>query len=152
VSTCNGPIVPFKGGRIDAWKEGNFGSPQPQQNLATLTESFRNQGFNQTDMIKLVACGHTLGGVRTTDFPQLVPPDPSSTVPIIDNFDETMQFDNLVLVAFSSNRFLKQFSPRINHYKQSYGLPQKQYYKHPSHYKRRRLYHKYDICFGFTRL
>ena len=61
-------------------------------------------------MIKLVACGHTLGGVRTTDFPRLVPPDPNSSVAIIDNFDKTMQFDNLVLVAFSLNSFLTQFS------------------------------------------
>ena len=110
VSTCNGPIIPFRGGRIDAWKAGNLGTPQPQQDIATLTESFKNQGFNQSDMIKLVACGHTLGGVRTTDFPRLVPPDPNSSVAIIDNFDKTMQFDNLVLVAFSLNSFLTQFS------------------------------------------
>ena len=51
-------------------------------------------------MIKLVACGHTMGGVRSTDFPELVPPNPSSSVPVIDDFDETMQFDNLVLVVF----------------------------------------------------
>lgn len=105
VSTCKGPIIPFRGGRIDAWQAGNLGTPQPQQDIATLTESFKNQGFSQTDMIKLVACGHTLGGVRTTDFPQLVPPVPNSTAPVIDNFDETMQFDNLVLVAFSLNSF-----------------------------------------------
>lgn len=101
VSSCQGPIIPFRGGRIDAWQAGNYGTPEPQQDIATLTESFRNQGFNQTDMIKLVACGHTMGGVRTTDFPQLVPPDPKSTVLVIDNFDQTMQFDNLVLVTFS---------------------------------------------------
>lgn len=101
VSSCQGPIIPFRGGRIDAWQAGNYGTPEPQHDIATLTESFRNQGFNQTDMIKLVACGHTMGGVRTTDFPQLVPPDPKSTVLVIDNFDQTMQFDNLVLVTFS---------------------------------------------------
>jgi catalase (peroxidase I) len=100
VSTCGGPVIPFSGGRIDAWSAGNFGTPQPQQDISTLTESFSNQGFNQSEMIKLVACGHTMGGVRSTDFPELVAPNPSSSVPVIDNFDETMQFDNLVLVAF----------------------------------------------------
>jgi catalase (peroxidase I) len=100
VSTCGGPIIPFRGGRIDAWVAGAFGTPEPQQDISTLTESFSNQGFNQSEMIKLVACGHTMGGVRSPDFPGLVPPNPNSAVPVIDNFDETMQFDNLVLVAF----------------------------------------------------
>ena len=100
MSTCGGTIIPFSGGRIDAWGPGNTGTPQPQQNISTLTESFSNQGFNQSEMIKLVACGHTMGGVRSTDFPELVPPNPSSSVPVIDDFDETMQFDNLVLVVF----------------------------------------------------
>ena len=101
MSSCSGPIIPFKGGRIDAWHAGNLGTPEPQQDIATLTESFKNQGFNQSDMITLVACGHTMGGVHTTDFPQLVPPVPNSSYPVIDDFDATMQFDNDVLVAFS---------------------------------------------------
>ena len=107
MSTCGGPIIPFKGGRIDAWGPGNTGTPQPQEDISTLTQSFINQGFNQSEMIKLVACGHTMGGVRSSDFPGLVSPNPvppnpkrDSSVPVIANFDETMQFDNLVLVAF----------------------------------------------------
>ena len=99
MSTCGGPIIPFRGGRIDAWSAGAYGTPEPQQDIATLTQSFSNQGFNQSEMIKLVACGHTMGGVRSSDFPQLVAPNPSSSVPVIDDFDKTMQFDNLVLVA-----------------------------------------------------
>ncbi len=71
VSTCGGPIIPFSGGRI-------------------------GQGFNQTEMIKLVACGHTMGGVRSSDFPQLVPPNGNSSVPVIDDFDTAMAFDNAV--------------------------------------------------------
>ena len=100
MSTCGGSNIPFKGGRIDAWAAGSFGTPQPQHDIATLTESFRNQGFNQSEMIKLVACGHTMGGVRSLDFPQLVMPGPNGDIPDIDDFDDTMQFDNLVLVAF----------------------------------------------------
>ena len=49
-------------------------------------------------MITLVACGHTMGGARSADFPELVAPNPNSVMPVIKNFDETMQFDNLVLV------------------------------------------------------
>jgi len=65
-------------------------------------------------MIKLVACGHTLGGVRSTDFLELVPPNLSSSIPVFDNFDETMQFDNLVVTDYLNNNttnildFLKQ--------------------------------------------
>ena len=62
-------------------------------------------GFNQSEMIKLVACGHTMGAVRSTDFPQLVPPNSNTIVPVLANFDETMAFDNLVLVIFFSNTF-----------------------------------------------
>jgi len=47
-------------------------------------------------MIKLTACGHTMGGVRSDDFPQLVAPNPASTAPVIVNFDTTTQFDNKV--------------------------------------------------------
>ena len=60
-------------------------------------------GFNQSEMIKLVACGHTMGAVRSPDFPQLVTPNPNTTAPVLANFDETMAFDNLVLVIFFSN-------------------------------------------------
>lgn len=98
MSSCGGPIIPFRAGRIDTYVAGATGTPEPQQNISTLTESFRRQGFNQTEMIQLVACGHTMGGVRSTDFPQLVPPNPKTSSPVIDDFDETMQFDNLMLV------------------------------------------------------
>lgn len=95
VSTCGGPIIPFRGGRIDTWIAGAEGAPEPQFDLPTLTEISRRQGFNQTDMIKMVACGHTMGGVRSSDFPQLVAPDPNSIYPVFDNFDTTtMVFDN----------------------------------------------------------
>lgn len=96
VSTCGGPIVPFRGGRVDVWAAGPTGVPEPQQDLPTLTELFRREGFTQTDMIKLVACGHTLGGVRNPDFPQLVPPSNNTNVPNIIDFDTTTAFDNAV--------------------------------------------------------
>jgi hypothetical protein len=57
-------------------------------------EKFRLQGFNATEMIQLVACGHTIGGVRSVDFPQVVTAnasDPSGIV--LQDFDTTPQFD-----------------------------------------------------------
>ncbi|KAH8930466.1 heme peroxidase [Atractiella rhizophila] len=69
---CGGPLIPFRSGRIDATSEGRAGVPQPQEDLATHIEAFRKQGFNQTEMIQLVACGHSLGGVRQIDFPEIV--------------------------------------------------------------------------------
>ena len=101
VATCGGPIIPFRAGRIDTWTPGGPGAPEPQHDLPTLTESFRKQGFNQAEMIKLVACGHTMGGVRSADFPQLVAPNPNSPNPVIENFDKTTEsFDNAVVTEY----------------------------------------------------
>ncbi|KAE9407571.1 heme peroxidase [Gymnopus androsaceus JB14] len=66
---CGGPVIPFSAGRVDATVAGPATVPEPQQDLASHIESFRQQGFNETEMIALVACGHTLGGVRQVDFP-----------------------------------------------------------------------------------
>lgn len=49
-------------------------------------------------MIKLVACGHTMGGVSSADFPQLVAPDPNSVNPVFDDFDTTTSFDEKMWV------------------------------------------------------
>lgn len=66
-------FLPFRGGRIDATEPGAFGTPEPHHSLSSHTESFRKQGFNATEMIALVACGHSLGGVNGRDFPEIVP-------------------------------------------------------------------------------
>jgi hypothetical protein len=68
----NGPLIPYRTGRVDATEAGPATVPEPQQNLSTHTAMFANQGFSKTEMIQLVACGHTLGGVRGADFPELV--------------------------------------------------------------------------------
>ncbi|KAK1224265.1 hypothetical protein PQX77_012843 [Marasmius sp. AFHP31] len=69
---CGGPVVPFRAGRVDATGPGRFGTPEPQHDLETIQESFRKQGFTQSEMIALTACGHTLGGVTQEDFPEIV--------------------------------------------------------------------------------
>jgi hypothetical protein len=82
VGACsNGSLViPFSAGRVDATEAGPSGVPQPQEDLATHTASFARQGFNATEMIALVACGHTIGGVHGADFPQIVPSIPADAV------------------------------------------------------------------------
>ncbi|RFU75382.1 wsc domain-containing [Trichoderma arundinaceum] len=91
-------IIPFRGGRVDAVGPGPSGVPEPQQDLATHTESFANQGFNVTEMIALVACGHSIGGVHGVDFPTIVPNPPDSGTDNTVTFDTTTDnFDNFVL-------------------------------------------------------
>ncbi|KAJ6495460.1 heme peroxidase [Mycena sanguinolenta] len=72
---CGGATIPFRGGRIDATEAGPETVPEPQQDLASHTAAFARQGFNETEMISLVACGHSLGGVRQADFPLVVTED-----------------------------------------------------------------------------
>ncbi len=49
-------------------------------------------------MIQLVACGHTLGGVRYPDFPTIVSGSGSNT--IIDLFDGTQSFDHSIVSQY----------------------------------------------------
>ncbi|KAG6916604.1 hypothetical protein DXG01_006161 [Tephrocybe rancida] len=100
VSTCGGPIIPYRGGRTDVWAAGPLGVPQPQESLQTHKEMFARQGFTPAEMIQLTACGHTIGGVRSTDFPDLVPANPSSQKPVFVDFDTTTQFDNAVVAQY----------------------------------------------------
>ena len=79
-------------GRIDALVEGLLGVLEPQEDLAAFTELFRRQGFTKEEMIGLVGCGHTLGGVWSPYFPQIVEnPDGNQ---VIDTFDRSPKFDN----------------------------------------------------------
>jgi catalase (peroxidase I) len=96
VASCGGPILPFRGGRVDALTAGPMGVPQPFQDLQTHTELFSRQGFSQSEMITLVACGHTIGGVRSTDFPEIVPPEGDPAVATVVEFDTSDKFDNVV--------------------------------------------------------
>ena len=68
-------IVPFRGGRVEATGPEPSGVPEPQQDLNSHTTAFARQGFNVTEMIGLVACGHSIGGVHGKDFPEIVPFD-----------------------------------------------------------------------------
>ncbi|KAJ7702017.1 heme peroxidase [Mycena metata] len=94
---CGGPAIPFRGGRIDATEAGPATVPEPQQDLASHVASFKAQGFSETEMISLVACGHSLGGVQQVDFPLIVTED----VPTgIQTFVSTVGFDNTVVKEY----------------------------------------------------
>ncbi|KAJ6562439.1 heme peroxidase [Mycena capillaripes] len=91
-----GPEIAFRGGRVDALEPNTPGVPQPQQNLHSHIASFARQGFTQTEMIGLVACGHTFGGVQHEQFPHIVPElnDPNNNLSVA-HFDSTfVTFDN----------------------------------------------------------
>ncbi|KAB5563368.1 heme peroxidase [Coniochaeta sp. 2T2.1] len=102
VRSCGGPAVPVRAGRIDATSGGSPGVPQPQNTIGTFTDQFDRMGFTVPEMIQVVACGHTLGGVHTTEFPDIVPAGATangevaldSTVAIFDNKVVTEYLDN----------------------------------------------------------
>ncbi|KAH8101285.1 heme peroxidase [Cristinia sonorae] len=106
IEMCGGPKIPFRGGRLDAAAPNKPGVPEPQGSLKAHIDSFARQGFTQEEMIGLVACGHTLGGVQHSTFPEIAPP---STAP--DNTDGNArfdsqfdQFDNKVVTEYLSGK------------------------------------------------
>ncbi len=74
VASCSNATIsiPVRAGRVDATEAEPFGVPEPQQDLDSHVKAFARQGFNATEMIGLLACGHTLGGVHGNDFPDIV--------------------------------------------------------------------------------
>ncbi|KAJ6470528.1 heme peroxidase [Mycena sanguinolenta] len=94
---CGGPVIPFRGGRVDATEAGPETVPEPQQDLVSHTAAFARMGFNATEMISLVACGHSLGGVRQVDFPLIVTEDVPTGV---QNFSSTIGFNNTVVLEY----------------------------------------------------
>ncbi|KAJ6483281.1 heme peroxidase [Mycena sanguinolenta] len=107
---CGGPVIPFKGGRIDATEAGPATVPEPQQDLPSHIASFAAQGFNETEMIMLVACGHSLGGVRQVDFPLVVTEDVptgiqnfASTVDLITHVTEYLDGTTQNVLVVGSN-------------------------------------------------
>ncbi|KAJ7877785.1 heme peroxidase [Mycena leptocephala] len=104
VENCGGPEIAFRGGRVDATEPNAPGVPQPQEGLDSHIASFARQGFTQTEMIGLVACGHTFGGVQHAPFPDIVPElnDPNSTQSVV-HFDSTsVNFDNNIATEYIS--------------------------------------------------
>ncbi|KAG9227959.1 heme peroxidase [Amylocarpus encephaloides] len=76
LATCDQPLarrIPLRVGRIDATRAGPAGVPGPADSLAFAQTAFTRAGFTNSEMIQAVACGHSLGGVHQTNFPDIVP-------------------------------------------------------------------------------
>lgn len=103
VRSCGGPAVPIKAGRIDATSAGPPGVPLPQNSLFTFQQQFERTGFNTTEMIAVTACGHTIGGVHASNFPDIVtvgsaPPDDAVL------FDSTTVFDEKIASEYVAGK------------------------------------------------
>lgn len=94
VRVCGGPAIPIRTGRIDATAAGSIGVPLPQNSQYTFIQQFLRMGFNVSEMIALTACGHTIGGVHASNFPEALQP---GTVPNdYQHFDSTTVFDEKI--------------------------------------------------------
>ena len=94
VGACGGPHIEMRGGRIDATEAGPTGVPEPETDISDTLTDFGNAGFNGDDGITLTACGHTVGGVHHSTFPQAVPASAVSST----NLDGRIVFDETVAV------------------------------------------------------
>ncbi|KAJ7615875.1 heme peroxidase [Roridomyces roridus] len=127
IENCGGPVIPFRGGRVDATEANAPGVPQPQQDLSSHTAAFARAGFSQTDMIGLVACGHTFGGVQHSVYPNIVNVlnEPNDADDVAD-FDSTfVTFDNNVASEYISgttkNPLVVGFNDTTNSDKRIFG-------------------------------
>lgn len=102
VRGCGGPSIAVRTGRQDAQAAGALGVPKVEGTQQDFKRDFTRMGFTTQEMVKLVACGHTLGGVHSTQFPQIVA---SGTQPNnVQNFDRSPAvYDNAVAVDFVRN-------------------------------------------------
>lgn len=55
-------------------------------------------GFTQTDMIQMTVCGHTIGGVHSANFPDIVLPGTAPNDYAL--LDGTMEFDNAIVTRY----------------------------------------------------
>jgi hypothetical protein len=100
-SSCGGNKIPFRAGRIDAQEAGPAGVPEPSTDLDTTREAFTKAGFSTEDMIAMVACGHSLGGVHSTDFPEIVGVKADPNNDTVAHFDVNFaQFDNGIVTEY----------------------------------------------------
>ncbi|KAJ7188844.1 heme peroxidase [Mycena filopes] len=104
IENCGGPEIAFRGGRVDAVAPNKPGVPEPQQDLDSHISAFARQGFTKTEMIGLVACGHTFGGVQHATFPDSVPElNDTTNTQSVSHFDTTfVTFDNNVATEYIS--------------------------------------------------
>lgn len=99
---CGGQKIPFRAGRIDAIMAGPPGVPKPEQSLESHRTTFHRAGFNDSDMIALVACCHTLGRVHGDENQHVTGGEMSDTNVV--SFDNTpAAFDTAVVRGYLQN-------------------------------------------------
>ncbi|KAI0102417.1 heme peroxidase [Nemania sp. FL0031] len=82
--------IPYRPGRVDAVQADlTTGVPEPGTSLEETLEQFERSGFNQVDAIGLTACGHTLGSVHHSGFPEVADDSQVS----VNNTNGGMNFD-----------------------------------------------------------
>ncbi|CBY00740.1 hypothetical protein IAQ61_011645 [Plenodomus lingam] len=102
VARCGDLRVPLRTGRKDATVAGPMGVPEAHTDLETSRRRFEMATFNQSEMITLIACGHTIGAVHSVDHPEIVSGTPAPEN--IAHFDTTNDsFDNAVVTEFLNN-------------------------------------------------
>ncbi|KAJ6453703.1 putative L-ascorbate oxidase [Mycena sanguinolenta] len=127
IENCGGPEIAFRGGRIDAAEANAPGVPQPDQSLDSHIAAFSRQGFTQTEMIGLVACGHTFSGVQHDFFPNIVGElNISTDTENVAHFDSTfVHFDNNIATEYISsmtqNPLVVGFNDTTNSDKRIFG-------------------------------
>ncbi|KAK6071116.1 wsc domain-containing protein 2 [Seiridium cupressi] len=74
VSTCSGNAtgIPIRAGRDDALAAGPSGVPEQTTSLEDTLAQFDAAGFSQEDAIIATACGHSLGRIHYSNFPDIV--------------------------------------------------------------------------------
>ncbi|ETS73537.1 hypothetical protein PFICI_14483 [Pestalotiopsis fici W106-1] len=74
VATCSGNStgIPLRAGRTDALAAGPSGVPEPTTSLEDTLAQFEAAGFSQEDAIASTACGHSLGRIHYSNFPDIV--------------------------------------------------------------------------------
>lgn len=98
---CGGPQIPFRAGRVDAKDAGPEGVPLPEQDIDTHVDKFAKAGFNTSDMIAMVACGHTLGGVHGKNFPNITGNSSDENFVFFENRTHSFaEFDNAVVTEY----------------------------------------------------
>ncbi|PSK50303.1 hypothetical protein B9Z65_247 [Elsinoe australis] len=125
VARCGDLHVPLRLGRKDATEAGIMGVPEAHTDLETSRKRFEIAGFTSTEMITLVACGHTLGGVHSVDHPEIVIEGPVSEENVA-RFDTTTgNFDNKVVMEYldnsSRNPLLRNTNDTLNSDKRIFG-------------------------------
>lgn len=99
VRSCGGPAVTYRAGRIDATRRGDPGVPQPENTVLSFQQQFERMGFTNSEMVEVTACGHTIGGVHTSDFADII--DPASVVDGQATLDGSVAvFDNKIITEY----------------------------------------------------